>query len=372
MARYSIDKVRTRASLAPQREPYWGSPISRGLFLGFRKLELGGTWVARWWDAETSKQHYKALGDASTVPHPDAVAAALKWAKLMQAGVNTGDVVTVADAAREYVKDRRREKGDANADDCAARFRRLVYDKPIGKIKLAHLRTSQIKEWRAGLEMAATSSNRNLAVLKGALNAAVLARHVDPAKRIEWQAVKLLPVVTRRDLYLTKDQRRVLIAALPEYARAFVTSLCLLPLRPGALAACVVGDFDPDRATLRIARDKAGAGRTIGLSAAAVELLQGQGADRDPTAPLLPYIGDAHWGKDGWVQLIRRTAAAAGLPQGTCLYSLRHAAITDLLVSGCDSLTVARMAGTSLQMLQRTYGHLLVEHAAESLQTLAL
>jgi integrase len=372
MARYSIDKVRTRASLAPQREPYWSAPIDRGLYLGFRKLEQGGNWVARWWDSEIGKQHYTALGDANAMPHPDAVAAARKWAKLTQAGVNTHEVVTVGDACREYVKDRRREKGDANADDCAARFRRLVYGRPIGKVKLAHLRTSHLKEWRAGLKMAATSSNRNLAVFKAALNAAVLARHVDPAKRIEWQAVKLLPVTTRRDLYLTKEQRRTLIAALPKYARAFATALCLLPLRPGALAAAVVGDFDAERATLKITHDKAGAGRTIGLSVAAVELLQGQGADRDPTAPLLPYIGDAHWGMDGWVQLIRRTAAAAGLPQGTCLYSLRHAAITDLLVSGCDSLTVARMAGTSLQMLQRTYGHLLVEHAAESLQTLAL
>lgn len=370
MARQSIDKARTRAHLEPRREPYWGAPIDRGLFLGFRKLEQGGSWIARLHD--DGNHRYRSLGDGDTMAHPDAVQAARAWAKSLRTGIDTSEVQTVADACREYVKDRRREKGDANADDCEGRFRRLVYSHTLGTIKLEKLRTSHLKDWRAGLKMAATSSNRNLAVLKAALNAAVTSRHVDQGKAIEWHSVKLLPVRSRRDLYLTRDQRRTLIAALPEYARPFVTALCLLPVRPGALAACTARDFDAKRATLKLTHDKAGSGRTIALSRAAVDLLREQVRDKLPAAPLLAYPDGSHWHKDRWVQLIRRTAADAELPRGTCLYSLRHSGITDALTAGVDTLTVARMAGTSLAMIEKHYGHLLHKHAADAMQALAL
>lgn len=371
MARFAIDKARVRRDLEPRREPYWGAPIDRGLFLGFRKLETGeGTWVARLHDA--GRHRYHAIGYTDGVPYEDAAKFAKGWAKSLQAGIDTSEVQTVADACRAYVKDRRQEKGDANADDCEGRFKRLVYKRTIGKVKLSTLRTSHLKDWRAGLKMAATSSNRNLAVLKAALNAAVASRYVDAGRAIEWRSVKLLPIRTRRDLYLDRDQRRELIAALPEYARPFVHALCLLPVRPGALAACTVRDFDAGRATLKIAHDKAGAGRTIALSAAAVDLLREAARDKLPAAPLLAYPDGSHWGKDAWVQLIRRTADKAGLPRGTCLYSLRHSGITDALTAGVDTLTVARMAGTSLQMIERHYGHLLHQHAADAMQALAL
>lgn len=370
MARQSIDKAGTRARLDPRREPYWGAPIDRGLFLGFRKLEQGGTWIARVNDGGTHRYH--ALGGADILQHPDAVQAARAWAKSLRAGVDTTDVQTVADACREYVKDRRREQGEANADDCEGRFQRLIYKRPIGKVKLSRLRTSHIKDWRAKLDMAATSSNRNLAVLKAALNFAVTSRYVEAGNGIEWHSVKMLPIRSRRDLYLTRDQRRTLIAALPTYARPFVTALCLLMVRPGALAACTVGDFDGDRAALKITHDKAGAGRTIALSHAAVDLLRTAAGNRDAAEPLLPMGDGAHWHKDRWVQLIRRTAAGAELPRGTCLYSLRHSGITDALTAGVDSLTVARMAGTSLAMIEKYYGHLQHKHAADALQVLAL
>jgi hypothetical protein len=42
----------------------------------------------------------------------------------------------------------------------------------------------------------------------------------------------------------------------------------------------------------------------------------------------------------------------------TVLYSVRHSVITDAISAGADVLTVARISGTSLQMIQRFYGHL--------------
>ncbi|HXE67585.1 MAG TPA: integrase, partial [Rhodanobacteraceae bacterium] len=69
MPRHAIDKVRVRNALEPResREPYWGAPIGPGLFLGFRKLESGGTWIARQ-RAEDGGQKYHSIGHVDAVP----------------------------------------------------------------------------------------------------------------------------------------------------------------------------------------------------------------------------------------------------------------------------------------------------------------
>src|SRR5699024_1815509 len=233
MTAHTIHLARTRNRLSPRREPYWGAPIERGLFLGFRKLEQGGTWVARAFVDD--KHRYRSLGRIEGQSHDEAVKASRHWMKSLEIGVDTSQCETVADACREYVEDRRQEKGDANADDADGRFTRTVYGHAIGKVKLTKLRAKHLKEWRADLGMSVSSANRNLSTLKAALNYAVRERYVDPGQAIEWQSVKPVQVTTRRELYLDRDQRAALIEALPEHARAFVRLLCLLPLRAGAL-----------------------------------------------------------------------------------------------------------------------------------------
>src|SRR3546814_1737690 len=65
----------------------------------------------------------------------------------------------------------------------------------------------------------------------------------------------------RKRIYLTPGERRVLAKLA-----SFVEALTLLPLRPGALAALRVKDFDRRTGVLTIPKDKAGAGRIIPLS----------------------------------------------------------------------------------------------------------
>jgi site-specific recombinase XerD len=64
--------------------------------------------------------------------------------------------------------------------------------------------------------------------------------------------------------------------------------------------------------------------------------------------------------------------AGAELPANVTAYTLRHSVITDLIVSGLDVLTVARLSGTSVLMIEKHYGHLRAEHGAAGLATLAL
>ena len=70
------------------------------------------------------------------------------------------------------------------------------------------------------------------------------------------------------------------------------------------------------------------------------------------------------WDKDSWKRPVKAAAAAAKLPDTTKAYNLRHSVITDLIGAGLDVLTVARLSGTSVAMIERHYGHLLADHAA--------
>jgi site-specific recombinase XerD len=65
-------------------------------------------------------------------------------------------------------------------------------------------------------------------------------------------------------------------------------------------------------------------------------------------------------------------AMRAGLPAKTTAYTLRHSAITDLVHGGLDLLTVAQISGTSVAMIEKHYGHLRSDIAAEALAKLLL
>ena len=176
----------------------------------------------------------------------------------------------------------------------------------------------------------------------------------------------------RRTLYLDRSQRRALIDHLPDDAAAFVRALCLLPLRPGALAMLTVADFHAKQGTLRIGTDKAGAGRSVLLPEATAGLFREQAKGKMPAAPLLARWDGKTRDKDAWKGPIKAAAAAADLPAETTAYTMRHSVITDLVADGLDLFTVAALAGTSVAMIERHYGHLQQERARDALAGLAL
>lgn len=69
-----------------------------------------------------------------------------------------------------------------------------------------------------------------------------------------------------------------------------------------------------------------------------------------------------------WTPRVRAAAEAAvvkdekgreaKLSHGTCLYSLRHNWITTAIQGGLTTLEVSKLTGTSLQMIDKHYGHL--------------
>lgn len=368
----AIKTVGDRKKLQARREPYWDR-IEAGCFLGYRKLEDGtGTWIARWRE-EDGGQKYRALGSLAT--YDDAAKAAREWFEQCQGG--STEVVDVEEACKRYVTDRCSEKGDATAKDAEGRFKRLVYGTKFGRIKLSALRTAHITDWRNAqieraeddedddpdaMRRAKDSTNRNLATLKAALNLSYRMGLV--ASTAQWDRVEAFKGVSkRRDVSLTMADRKKLIAAATPDLTGFLQAMLLTGCRPGELASCTVGDLDP--AGLLTVIGKTGR-RTIPLSPKALALLKSAAGQRDVDEPLLARSGAA-WTRFEWRDAFQEARKAAGLPETVVMYSLRHVAISEMLVSGMDPMTVSKIAGTSIEMISRHYGHLIKDKVVDQL-----
>ena len=389
-----IDSVSARDKLKVRREPYWHR-IAKGVFLGYRKMISGpgGTWIFRVLDESTRKQKYHSLGDFSELPDnirfDAAQKAAREWAVHLDAGGSNG-VLTVEQACKAYVTKLRDAKMDGAVKDAEGRFRRWVYsDIRLSNTPVMKLTPGLLNDWRNKLVRTPTipqdknkkstniradsSINREMAVLKAALNLALEDGHVtsDSAWKNKLKPIK--DADKRRECYLDLNQRKALIANAPADLAAFLTALSLMPLRPGAVAALTVGHFDKRLGVLTVGKDKHGKDRKIGLPKSTTAFFAEQSKGKLPAAPLLPRAGGKFWDKDSWKGPFKDAAKAAKLPTDAVTYSLRHSTITDLIVlHRLDLLTVARLAGTSLAMIEKHYGHLLQDQAAEGLGKLAL
>jgi integrase len=90
-------------------------------------------------------------------------------------------------------------------------------------------------------------------------------------------------------------------------------------------------------------------------------------------APLIPRVDGAAWRKEDWKTEVKLAAAAAKLPSAIVAYTLRHSVITDLVTkTSLPLLAIAHIAGTSVRMIEKHYGHLRDDIATSALATLAV
>lgn len=384
----NIDSVTARSKLKARRDAYWHK-IATGCYIGFRKTtsDSTGSWVARYWDDAQRKQHFQSLGQLDDhLPgerFDKAVALAREWfAHLGMGGM--AKAFTVADACQVYVDHLRTEKGNDSADDAQKRFCRWIYDTSLAKVELAKLKRDHIRGFRRKLRStpvlvkgeehtrAPDTINRDMNPFRAALNLAFADGKVtsDFAWREDLKPIK--NASRRRDLYLDRTQRRKLLEHAPTKIAPFLQCLTVLPFRPGALAALRVVDFNTRLKAIRIGKDKSGANRYLSLPDAIVQILTPLVKGLPNNAPLLAQPNGEKWNKDAWKWPIKDAAHAASLPPEVSAYTLRHSTITDLVVGGLDLLTVAKISGTSVAMIEKHYGHLRQTAAADALAGLVL
>lgn len=281
-----IDTVTARNRLKPRREPYW-TKLSGGRHLGYRRMTAsGGTWVARYWDPSQYKKHNRSLGAlAGTPPHAQYDVArrlAEEWfADLDSGGTTTAPttVLTVSGACAAYVAEKRASGDKSGAQDAAARFNRLITNTALGETELRQLKREDMQVFREKListpvceqgkerGRAPATINRDLTALRAALNKALDDGETD--SDFAWRrALKALPAAGgRRTLYLDKSQRAALLTYADQTSGVndLILGMMSLPLRPGALAALCVRDYNATLRTLYLPSDKHGGGRSIVL-----------------------------------------------------------------------------------------------------------
>ena len=371
-------------------EPHW-QRLRQGVYLGYRpsKKKVGGTWWARFYDAETNLNSRKRLGDYGTLSghgvFKQAKADAEAWAELVEAGgERASDMETVKDACEAFLE----QKPGPIAEGV---FKRHVYSDPIAKVKLDKLRRHHLRAWRKRLELAPamvtrtkdaekkrmkkrskSTVNRDMVPLRAALG--IVLKPDAPNTDAAWQEA-LRPFKgadKRRDLYLDRDERKALIDATCDEAQPFVKALCLLPLRPGALASLTVRDFDKRTRSLIVGKDKNGNPRQLTMPEATAKFFEAHVKGKLPTGSIFTRADGGAWNKDSWKHPIKEAVKSAGLPHATAAYTLRHSVITDLIRARLPILTVAQLSGTSVAMIEKHYGHLVRDDAEEALATLAL
>lgn len=386
----NLQRVESRDKLNPRpsNQAYWIS-ISKGCYLGFRPSILksavkgAGTWLAKFNDTQTGKKPTTTLGDFGHLPGNERYGAAKKeaeaWFKKLASG-GSAESIDIAEACRRYAHGK---------PDAEQRFQRHVYGDPIARVLLDKLQPHHVKDWRRRLEAkpaivgahkdrsssptrerSPASINRDMVPLRAALNQAMDGGYVqtDTAWSKPLRPVK---ATGRRKLYLGEDQRRALLAAMPADIAAFCRGLCRIPLRPGALAALRVRDYDTRTRELSIDTDKESAGRRVVLPDHTAALFKEQTRGKLPAAHLFTRADGKGWSKQTWKSPIKEAAAAADLPKETVAYTLRHSILTDLVTGGLDLFTVAQLAGTSVAMIEKYYGHLQKGHAEKGLAKLA-
>lgn len=387
-----LSKIGKREELKPRGgdEPHW-QRLKAGCYLGYRPSKRGGrgTWFARAYDAEAAKYRRRALGDYGSHIGNDVFSQAKRdaegWADTVESGgVRPEKVETVADACRAYLKVRPGSIAEGV-------FRRHVYHDPIAKVRLDKLRRHHLLGWRQRLEeapalvsrnkrgekatkeRAKSTVNRDMVPLRAAIGA-VLARGGAPGTDAAWQEA-LKPhrgADRRRGLYIDLAERRRLLSGADVAAAPFIRAMCLLPLRPGGIAALCAGDFDKRTRALTIGKDKNGLPRQIAVPPLIATFLADQVEGKLPRASMFTRADGRAWNKDAWKHPIKDAAELAKLPTGLSAYTLRHSVITDLVREGLPILTVAQLSGTSVAMIEKHYGHLVRNDAENALAKLAI
>jgi integrase len=393
----NIKTTAGQGRLTPRNDPYWLVLFNRAA-IGFRKpvstlkkgaaSKKGGmcSWVARWRETGGGKKHYHALGTIEELPtYTLAKREAEEWVKQMESGITKSPSRgTLWDALDAYLSNLRKIGRDKAATAADARFKLTVGEKPFGKMKLENVTRDDVDEWREGLKAtrANRSVNRQVRQVVAALNFAVdhgghignkrawklqqlIEEGASKPRAYTYKGQAALDEGPKEKVFLTPDQTARLIAAASPTLAAFMTGLSHTGSRPGELAAATVADFNAQGGSITLSSRKGKGGkvkvRAVWLSDVGVAFFKAQAKGKLPKAPLISNEFGEHFTDQQWCGGIEKARDAAGaMPTGTTAYAFRHTRVSELLQTyGIDPLSAAVQIGTSLEMFQRTYFHLI-------------
>jgi integrase len=321
----------------------------------------------------------RAIGRADDFDDPDGGEILDFWqaqekARTLARGGKPPEPVTITRALERYEADLQTRGGDRGN---VTRVRLHVTD-ALGHKLVDGVTARDLRAWRDALAktLVPATVNRTTTALKAALNLA--ADHNERiVSRRAWQiGLASIPGVEEtRNVILTDDQVRALIAAAYDHSREFgllVEVAAITGARIGQLAKLTVEDLqDGSAPRLMVPASRKGRGgkavlrRPVAISPSlARRLLILDGRDRSATALLLVKPSGQPWRKSDHSRLFARVAKQCGLdPAVVTVYALRHSSIVRQLLAGVPTRVVAAGHDTSVVMIERTYSRYISDHA---------
>lgn len=393
MARTVRDhRLETRAArlrLPFRSEPYWRQ-ISEGCHLGYYRGVRGGKWVARFRPAGRSGGYDKrTLGEADEFSEADAVRvidyrqaqdAARAWfAEHGNAGRKTGPY-TVSDCLDDYLKG----FGGKSLSSTRARVEALIRP-ALGHIAMADLTKRHVEDWhrsraaapamlRTGklaternVRLADTdearrrrksTANRDLAVLKAALNVAYDNEKVRSDEA--WRRVKPFKDVDQAKLrYLSEDGARRLVNAADDAIRPLVQAALLTGARYGELSALRAGDVDLDAGTVWFRETKSGKPRVCYLEGEGLALFRQHTAGKTGDETIFTRADGARWKASQQARPLKTACERAKIVPAADFHDLRRTYGARMAVKGVPMAVIAEALGHADERItSRHYAHL--------------
>lgn len=398
-----IDTRTARKKLPKRREPYWAK-ISKGCFLGYRRIPVSGTWIVRYRD-HNGKQNYRALGTAddsieanakTVLTYEQAQDAARTWFKIVareQDGAKREGPYTVHHATEDYLRDYEARSGKATG---RLESNVNVHILPaLGDIEIERLTRQRIRDWHRGLAATArrlrtkagedqrfkelgddpdsirkrqATANKILTILKAALNYAVVEGEV--ADTGAWSAVKPFKDVDAPKVrYLSDDEAVRLTNACGHDMRQMVTGALLTGCRYGELSRLKCDDFDPDSDTLYIATSKSGKPRHIVLTDEGTEFFTQATAGRPKDEVVFKRSTGGAWGNAHQYRPLKEACERAEISPAASFHVLRHSYASRLAMNGVPMKVVAEQLGhVDTRITEKHYAHLADSYKADTVR----
>jgi integrase len=244
--------------------------------------------------------------------------------------------------------------------DCVSRWRHHL--KPVfGKTLLVDIKTHEIQRFhdRKKIELSAGTANRVLALLKRALNLALL-WEVGDLQKNPVRGVRMHQENNARQRYLAGDELRRFMTALDnepnKTAAAVIRFLLATGVRRMEALTAKFSDMKLDEGTWRLTKTKNGRARVVYLNEVALGIVK----DQRKASPW-DWVFPATSGKDAHYvdpkKAFQRVLAEAGISgDGIVLHSLRHSFAT--LVAQYYPLHIAgNLLGHRSQATTAIYAH---------------
>jgi len=388
--------------LSPAKEPYWRL-ISEGAHLGYYRGQRVGKWVARFKAPGSTGGYAKTtLGEADDIRDADgetilsfkqADETARQWfAEKARGDRPAAGPFTVSDALDHYTAAFKARAG-AIPSDMKSRVDEII--KPaLGHHEVASLTQKIVGDWhnarasspaklrtrkgaekqnerpaddKEALRKRRATANRDLTVLKAALNLAAATR--DGLPIAAWSKVrpfKGVDVAKRR--YLTDDEaRRLVNASEPEF-RPIVRAALLTGGRYGELRHAQVKDYDRQSRTVYLTETKNADPRPAYLDAEGVEMIEASVAGKMPLDLIFLRPDGAQWKRSQQLRRMNDAFDRAKIDR-TTFHDLRRTYGARLARAGVPMAVIAEALGHKDERITRKhYAHLAPSYVSETVR----